>query len=79
MGDTAGDSTMVRSSKTEVILKIMMCIDHSVNSNVLMEETVISQINSYKVYQVMNSGNSVTAHLMQSGMLLGSHELKMCL
>lgn len=79
MVDTAGNSTMVRSSKIEVILKVVMCIHHLINTNVLMQETVISQTDSYKLYQVMNSGNLVTAHLMQSGIFLGSHELKMWL
>lgn len=79
MVDAAGNSTMVRSSKIEVILKVVMCIDHLINTNVLMQETVISQTDSYKLYQVMNSGNLVTTHLMQSGNSLGSHELKMWL
>lgn len=79
MVDAAGNSTMVRSSRIEVILKVVMCIDHLINTNVLMQETVISQTDSYKLYQVMNSGNLVTTHLMQSGISLGSHELKMWL
>lgn len=33
---------MVKSSKIQVILKIMMGINHLINSNVLIEETVIS-------------------------------------
>lgn len=56
MVDNAGDSTMLRSSKIKVILKVMICIDNLINSNVLMEEIVISWTDSYKLYQMMNSG-----------------------
>lgn len=60
----------------------MMGINHLINSNVLIEETVISWTVSYKLYQVMNSENFwefSEYELMQSGIFLSSHELRMWL